>query len=301
MKPSLLILAAGIGSRYGGIKQIDGFGPNDETILEYSIYDAIRAGFEKVNFIIRRDIEEDFKKAFADKFENKIEVSYVFQELTQVPQGINIPTDRKKPWGTGHAILAAAEAIDEPFAVLNADDFYGAQSFKIIYEFLNSLQKNDKNHYCIVGYLLANTLSDYGAVSRAICHTNQDGFLMNIVERTHIDKTNTGIAYKDEQEKLVKVDGDSLVSMNMMGFSTSIFDHLNSYFVEFLQEHSQDIKKEFLLPTVLDNLIRRNTAKIRILKTDAAWFGVTYPEDKEHVQKKLYNLVQSGIYPVKLV
>ena len=299
MKPTLLVLAAGMGSRYGGLKQMDQFGPSGETIIDYSIYDARRCGFEKVVFIIRRDMEEDFKRNMVAKYEDKIEVHLAFQELNDIPAGFKVPAERKKPWGTAHAIWVAHRAVKEPFAVINADDFYGKGSYQILYDFLSE-KDNEALEYCIIGYQLSKTLSEHGHVSRGVCQTDDDGFLQSIVERTKIYKTDGGAQYEDENGALHSIDGNTPVSMNMMGFSPSIFGYLEKYFYDFLKEHGNDPKAEYLLPTVIDRLIREGVARVKVLPTNESWFGVTYKEDKPVVIEKIGQLVAAGMYPSPL-
>jgi dTDP-glucose pyrophosphorylase len=300
MKPSLLILAAGIGSRYGSLKQIDKFGPSGEAIIEYSIYDAIRAGFRKVVFVIRENMGEDFKNFVKDKFQNKIEIYFAYQELNNVPEGILVPPERIKPWGTAHAVLVASDVINEPFTIINADDFYGQGAYKIIYDFLDSHDQSIDSSFCIMGYQLSKTLSDHGYVSRAICETDENENLMDIVERTHIYKTEKGIVYENEEGNPVTVEGNPSVSMNMMGFSPSIFDHLENSFKDFIEKHHNDIKAELYLPYVVNEIIKSDKAIVKVLRTDETWFGVTYKEDKPIVNQKIKALVEEGKYPKSL-
>jgi len=300
MEPSLLVLAAGIGSRYGGLKQTDSFGPYGENIIDYSIFDAIRIGCKKVVFIIREAFESEFKEAITNKFDDQIAVSFAYQELDRVPEGVTVPANREKPWGTAHAVLVAADQINEPFMVINADDYYGADAFKIGYNFLSNLHYQDDKIYCIVGYKLANTLSEYGSVSRAICEMDDMNYLKSLTERTKIFREEDGIYFQDDNGKLIKVSGDTLVSMNLMGFTPSLFRHLESYVEEFIRMHSQDLKKEALLPTLVNEVIHTGNARVKILPTNASWFGVTYQEDKELVRKKIRQLHHKGVYPEKL-
>ena len=297
IKPTLVILAAGIGSRYGGLKQMDRVGPSGETIIDYSIYDAIRAGFGKIVFVIRREIEKDFKEVFIDKLTGKIEIDYVFQEIDMVPPGIDV-SNRKKPWGTGHAILVAEEKVKEPFAVINADDFYGSKSFLTIAEFL----KDDytENEYSMVGYKLDKTLSDHGHVARGVCEENQNGYLNGIVERTNIVRSPEGIMFTDENDNPVYLTGSETVSMNFWGFQPSAFSFLNKYFTEFITENSNHPKKEFFIPIMVMDLIKKGDASVKVLQSGEKWFGVTYKEDKETVMQKLRAKVDSGEYPEKL-
>ena len=298
MKPTLLVLAAGMGSRYGGLKQIDQVGPSGETIIDYSVYDAIRAGFGKVVFIIRRDIEEAFKAAFGNKFSTKIEVEYVFQDLDNLPGGFSVPEGRTKPWGTGHAVLVAKNHIHEPFAMINADDFYGKEGFEVLANFLMSVAPNSDN-FAVVGYKLNNTLSDHGSVNRGEIHTDENGHLTFISERLKIREENGQVVY-EENEKLHPIDAEALVSMNMMGFTPKSFEYFEEFFTEFLKERGTEMKSEFYVPTMLDKAIKEKGSKVEILSSDATWFGVTYKEDKQMVVDKLSELTDNGVYPKSL-
>ena len=300
MEPSLLVLAAGIGSRYGGLKQLDSFGPFGENIIDYSIFDAIRIGCKKVVFIIREEFETDFKGIITNKFEDKIAVSFAYQEMNRIPKGIAVPAKREKPWGTAHAVLVAMDKITEPFMVINADDYYGAESFGIGYNFLLNLDEQDEQNYCIVGYKLANTLSEYGSVSRGICEMDEMNYLKSLTERTKIFRKEDGIFFEDNDGTLTRVQGDTMVSMNLMGFTPSIFCHLESYFENFLHEHIKDLKREALLPTVVNEVVHTGRASVKILPTSSSWFGVTYQKDKELVRKKIMDLHQKGVYPKRL-
>ncbi|MBX2843924.1 MAG: nucleotidyltransferase [Flammeovirgaceae bacterium] len=300
MKPTLLILAAGIGSRYGGIKQMDKFGPSGESIIDYSIYDAIRAGFGKVVFVISPKIESEFKEFFNKKLNGKIATDYVLQEISNVPEGIEVPKDRVKPWGTGHAVMVAKSKINEPFAVINADDFYGSKSFDSISNYLSNLS-SDSTDYCMVGYRLLNTLSDHGFVSRGICTSNKADFLETIVERTHITKDSEGkIEYKEEGKGPISLTGNETASMNLMGFPASFFNHCETYFKDFIKENNQTLKAEFYLPFIVNSLISSGQARMKVLDTPEKWFGVTYKEDKEVAVKKIASLVESKTYPANL-
>jgi UTP-glucose-1-phosphate uridylyltransferase len=300
MKPTLLVLAAGMGSRYGGLKQMDTVGPSGETIMDYSIFDAARAGFGKVVFVIRKDFEQAFRDTFAGRFGNVIEVDFVFQSTDKVPAGSSYNQERTKPWGTNHAVMMAAGTIKEPFAVINADDFYGKESFEILAKFLGEV-KDKKNRYCMVGYRLSNTLSESGAVSRGICEKDSEGNLVSVVERTHIEQLGGTPAYKDENGKMQQLENlDAPVSMNMWGFTPEYFDYSDKYFKEFLAENGQNPKSEFYIPYVIDMLIKSNAATVKVLDTPSKWFGVTYAEDKPGVMMKLNQLVQEGVYPKKL-
>jgi dTDP-glucose pyrophosphorylase len=294
MKPTLLVLAAGMGSRYGGLKQIDPIGPNGEIIIDYSVYDAIRAGFGKVVFVIRRDIETEFKAVVGSRFAGVIEVDYVYQDLDALPAGFSVPEGRVKPWGTAHAILMAKDIIDGPFAVINADDFYGAAGFKVMADHLAQAKDGEWADYCMVGYVLRNTLSEHGTVSRGICRADDDGFLVDVVERTRIRKTgNTAFDEADE----VALTGDEPVSMNLFGFTPSFFDHLDVGFREFLTVQGTEMKSEYYIASPITHLIESNQAKVRLLSSTDAWFGVTYPEDKPSVVASVRKLVDAGAYP----
>ena len=300
MKPTLLVLAAGIGSRYGSLKQIDPIGPGGETIIDYSIYDALNAGFGKVVFIIRREIEEDFKEVFVKKFQKIIPVEYVFQEISRVPQGITIPEGRVKPWGTGHAVMMAAEVIHEPFAVINADDYYGADAFKKMAAYLTAPAHNHPTDYSMVGYLLKNTLSAHGAVSRGVCRLSNDAYLMGITECTNIRQMQGKIAFRAADETEISLPEETIVSMNFWGFMPSFFDHLSLEFAGFIQLNYDQPKAEFYIPTVVDNLIKSGEAKVQVLKSADQWFGVTYKEDKPIVIQKINALIKKGVYPAHL-
>jgi NDP-sugar pyrophosphorylase family protein len=297
MSPTLLILAAGIGSRYGGLKQADGVGPHGEAILDYSIYDAIKAGFGKVVFIIREEIEQDMKRIFFDKWQGKIEIETVFQETSTLPEGFTCPDERARPWGTGHAIWVAKDKIKEPFAVINADDFYSRESFKLASGFLSDLENLLHSRYCLVGYVLKNTLSEHGYVSRAECLTDEKGYLQSITERLKIRREKDVILYLGEDGMKHELQENTIVSMNIWGFMPSLFQYLEEDLVKFLQENLGDLKSEFLLPDVIDRLIKSGRVDIPVLRTDAQWFGMTYKEDREIVGKKLNALVEDGIYP----
>ena len=300
MKPTLLVMAAGIGSRYGGLKQLDGIGPNDETIIDYSIFDAKRAGFGKVVFIIRKNIEEDFKAVIGQKWQDHIPIEYVHQELDLLPDGFSVPEGREKPWGTGHAILMAKEVIHEPFAAINADDFYGKDAFGMLCRYLAQAQDGAQADYSMVGYLLRNTLSDHGSVSRGISHTDADDHLTKVIETHGVERWNGGARYPDASGNYIDLTGNETVSMNMWGFTPSLFDHLESMFVTFLQEHGQEARSEFLIPTVVSHLINTGQATVRVLRCSATWFGVTYREDKPFVQQQVRALVDQGLYPSSL-
>ena len=289
---TLLVMAAGMGSRYGGLKQLDAVGPSDETIIDFSVYDAIRAGYNKVVFIIREDFEKQFKEKISNKYEDKIKVEIVYQDLHDLPNSFSCPKDRSKPWGTGHAILAARNVISEPFAAINGDDFYGRESFKIISGHYSSMNSG----FAMAAFQLDKTLSDYGSVSRGICEQNLNQ-LVTVVETHGIKKSSAGNIECDRDISLL---GNELVSMNMWGFMPSIFDHLEKMFNEFLDENISDLKSEFLIPSVVNDIIEKNIEKVQVLKTKSTWFGVTYIEDKPFVKNQIKELIQTGIYPEKL-
>ncbi|KAF5043128.1 hypothetical protein DSECCO2_505490 [anaerobic digester metagenome] len=300
MKPTLLIPAAGMGSRYGGLKQMAGMGPSGETLMDYSVYDAIRAGFGKVIFIIRRDFETEFRKIFnADRFAGRIEVDYAFQSIEKIPAGFSVNPDRTKPWGAGHALLMAAEMINEPFAVLNSDDFYGYESFSIIAEHLNACNP-DSNEYCMAGFRLGNTLSETGGVSRAICNINNDHELESIFECHRIVKNNLEITGIDESGNTRTLSEGMLVSMNIWGFTPGFMKHSTDLFVDFLNENGMDLKAEFHIPYVVGQLIGCGKAKVIAKETPARWFGVTWPQDREKVVESIKVKVCKGEYPENL-
>lgn len=299
MKPTLLILAAGMGSRYGGLKQVDGLGPNGETIIDYSVFDAIRAGFGKVVFVIRKSIEKDFLEVFGNRFNKLVKVEIAFQELDMLPQGFAVPEGREKPWGTAHAVWVTRHLIDEPFAVINADDFYGYDTFRVLAQEL-SRPNLEKGSYFMVGYKLGNTLSEQGAVSRGICSTNADGFLLNVVERTHIERTGGVVKYEDENGNLVPVDENVPVSMNFWGFTPDFFEYTEKLMSDFFSNQIGNVKAEFYIPTVVNRAIKEGVARCKVLETKASWFGVTYPGDRPQVVAKLKELTGKGEYPSPL-
>ena len=299
-KPILIILAAGMASRYGSQKQTEGFGPNGETIMEYSIYDAIEAGFEKVIFIIRESFANEFKANFEPKLNGKIKTEYVFQSINKYTNGYEINEERIKPWGTAHALLCTKFHVNDPFAVINADDFYGQESFAILADFLRSIE-GKKNEYCMVGYRVGNTLSESGAVSRGVCVVDENQLLQNVVERTHIEEEKGGtINYLDEKGEKVAIDANSPVSMNMWGFTPDYFEYSEQYFKQFLAENGQKLKSEFYIPSAVNNLIVEGKVTCKVLDTTSKWFGVTYAEDRSQVVLKINELVRKGVYPAKL-
>ncbi|MFN8242251.1 MAG: NTP transferase domain-containing protein [Bacteroidales bacterium] len=295
MKPTLLVLAAGMGSRYGGNKQLDQVGPSGETIIDYSIYDAIRAGFGKIVFVIRRDIEDQVKERFVKRLSGKIEIDYVFQEITNLPEGAIVSPERSKPWGTSHAILVTKDKIKEPFGVINADDYYGVDSFKILRDFL--VNDNDPNMYCIVGYKLGNTLSEHGHVNRGVCRADSRGMLSNIVETRQIEKTNDGAVAPGPDGSVIKFTGDEIVSMNLWGFKPSCYKFLGEEFSNFIARSGMDLKSELDIPTSVDKFVKNGQISIKILMSNERWFGVTYREDKPFVVESINKMVSKGIYP----
>ena len=302
MKPTLLILAAGMGSRYGGLKQIDPMGPAGETVMDFSVFDAIRAGFGKVVFVIRRDFEQQFKEQVGSKFEGRIPVEYAFQALDDLPSGFTVPEGRTKPWGTAHAMLAAESLIKEPCVMINADDFYGQDAYAVIAAYLNTVQSStsDKAQYCMVGFKLSNTLSDHGSVARGVCKVSPDGLLSSVTEMTKIFKTSSGAENREDENAPVALTGNESVSMNFWGFTPDFFGHLRAAFLEFLQARGQELKSECYVPFVVDSLIQEGKAEVRVLPTSSKWFGVTYPEDKQVVVDSIKALTENGDYPSPL-
>lgn len=298
-KPTLLILAAGLGSRYGGIKQMDKIGPSGESIIDYSIYDAIRAGFKKVVFVLNRRIISDFKEVYEPKLKGRIESVYVLQETEKLPAGFVCPKDRIKPWGTAHAILAAKDVINKAFAVINADDFYGANAYKTVVEYFNNISSKSTD-YCMVGYQLGNTITEHGSVSRGVCKINAENFLSHIDERTKIQKINKEIGFYQNETEWEILDEKTPVSMNFWGFTPGFFDFLEKGFVKFLSKNINIDKSEYFIPTEVSNLININCARVKVLESDAKWFGVTYKEDKEFVIESIKLLIDQHIYPNNL-
>jgi dTDP-glucose pyrophosphorylase len=302
MKPTLMVLAAGIGSRYGGLKQLDPVGPHGELIIDYSVFDAIRAGFGKVVFVIRRDIEMAFREAIGSRFEGRLPVEYAFQERDALPDGFALPPDRTKPWGTGHAILVAQGKIREPFAVINADDFYGRSGYRILAERLSQAVPGDGSvaDFCMTGFVLRNTLSEHGHVARGICRTGTDGMLANVTECTHIRPRGNGAVYQRDDGHEEPLTGDEVVSMNMWGFTPALFPMLEAAFVEFLRTSGDNPKAECFIPSVVDNLIQAGRARVAVLPSADRWYGVTYREDKPQVEAGIRALVARGEYPAPL-
>jgi NDP-sugar pyrophosphorylase family protein len=299
MKPTLVVLAAGLGTRYGGLKQIDAVGPNGETIIDYALYDAMRAGFGKVVFVIRHYFEDAFKEKIGNRFDNLVETEYAYQELDACLGDFKPPADRGKPWGTGHALLVATDAVDGPFAVINADDYYGTTSFGTILNFITA-EDTSPDDYAMVGYTLRNTLSDYGAVSRGVCQCDEQMFLRKIEELKRIEKYNAGARYFDGNGTPHLLTGDEIVSMNLWGFQPSVFDHFQSSFDRFLKEQGDQDNSELLIPSVTDNLIRRVKATVKVLPTNDTWFGVTYRQDRTIAAECVRKLINQGVYPKRL-
>ena len=303
-KPVLVIMAAGMGSRYGGLKQIDPIDRDGHIIMDFSVYDAVRAGFEKAIFIIKRENEQAFREAIGDRLSRFIQVSYVFQELDNIPEGFTVPEGRVKPWGTGHAVLSCIDEIDGPFVVINADDYYGVRAFQMAYDFLTDPEAEDAaGRYMMVGYRLENTLTENGYVSRGVCVTDDEGYLRGINERTHIEKRGDGAAYtEDEGASWTELPADAAVSMNMWGFSADILEELKKRFVVFMEENLEKnpLKCEFFLPFVVDELLEEKKATVKVLKSADKWYGVTYKEDKPMVMAAVQNLKDQGLYPQKL-
>jgi len=296
-QPTLLVLAAGMGSRYGGLKQLDPMGPHGETLLDYSVHDAIQAGFARIVFVIRRDIEEAFRFSIGRRYEGRIAIDYVFQELGDLPAGYRLPEGRKKPWGTAHAVRAAREAIRGNFAVINADDFYGSDAYQVIAAHFRECDASGRNPLCLVGYPLHHTLSDHGTVNRGVCQT-RDGFLQSVEEVIDIARDrDRAILGSNSAGIEVSLDPECLVSMNFWGFSSSIFETLEEHFRHFLKYDNQGITAEFYIPSFVDRLIRQDHARCQVLKTSSDWFGITYPGDKPFVQKEVLRLIESGQYP----
>ena len=300
MKPTLFVLAAGMGSRYGGLKQLDGLGPNGETIMDYSIFDAIRGGFGKIVFVIRKDFEQDFRDKLLSKYEGHIPTELVFQAIDDLPEGFTCPEDRTKPWGTNHAVLMGKSVINEPFAVINADDFYGRDAFAVMGKWLSELPEGSEGKYSMVGFRVCNTLSENGTVARGVCAKNEAEMLTAVVERTEIMRVDGVISYKDENGEWQPVGEETPVSMNFWGFTPDYFNYSEAQFVDFLKENIDKPKSEFFIPLVVDTLINGGKATCEVLDTTAKWFGVTYAADRPGTVEKIQSLVDAGEYPNKL-
>jgi len=299
MKPTLLVLAAGLGSRYGGLKQIDAVGPNGETIIDYSIYDALTAGFGKVVFVIRHYFEEAFRAKVSSKFDGFVETAYAYQELDSCLGGFEPAARRQKPWGTGHAVLVAEGVISESFAVINADDYYGTDSLRLIAEFIQAGDISSCD-YAMIGYMLKNTLSEYGTVARGVCECDERMFLKRVVERTKVEKTADGARYTDVEGVAHDLSGDKTVSMNLWGFQPSIFEYMRTQFERFLKDYGDRDDAEFFIPSVVDKLIRDDMAAVKVLPTQDTWFGITYPQDKPIAMRCIRKLIDEGVYPERL-
>ena len=295
-KPTLLVLAAGMGSRYGGLKQIDPVGPADETIIDYSIYDAMRVGFGKLVFVIRKDIEQQFKEIVGARFERRIAVEYVFQELDKLPPGCSLPAGRTKPWGTTHAILMAADTIGEPFAAINADDFYGAEAYRLLAQHLTS----GTTDYAMVGFILRNTLSKFGSVARGVCRVDENNHLKSVVEMMKIEPDGGGAKNTDAARQITKLTGEEAVSMNFWGFTPALFPQLKTQFEAFLKKSGGEQKSECYIPSTVNDLVLAGQAKVKVLRTNDSWFGVTYREDRPQVVESIRQLIAQGKYPEKL-
>lgn len=304
MKTTLVVMAAGIGSRFGGgIKQLEPVGPSGEIIMDYSIHDALEAGFDKIVFIIRKDLEKDFKEIIGNRIEKIAEVAYAYQELTALPEGFELPQGRTKPWGTGQAVLSIKGLVDGPFAVINADDYYGKECFQNMHRYMTEKMDTQKRPYdmCMSGFVLSNTLSENGAVTRGVCQANPDGTLKEVVETYEIRQTQEGLFGADDNGNRIRLDGNCLVSMNMWGLPASFLDELERGFPEFLRSVPEgDVKKEYLLPQIIDKLVKSGQASVQILNTPDKWFGVTYKEDKEAVVNAIRGLVDAGVYKKEL-
>ncbi len=302
-KPVLVIMAAGMGSRYGGLKQIDPVDNEGHIIMDFSIYDAKRAGFEKVVFIIKKAIEKEFKAGIGDRISQYMDVEYVYQELDTLPEGFEVPEGRVKPFGTGHAILRCKDVVDGPFAVINADDYYGVHAFQEIYNYLTENEDDEKYHYAMVGYILSNTLTENGYVSRGICEMDKDAFLTGITERTHIEQRDMGVQFtEDDGQTWEDIAADSIVSMNMFGFTASMLKELECRFPEFLEKGLKEnpMKCEYFLPSVVSDLIEEDKADVKVLRSEDRWYGITYKEDKEAVVSAVQKLKDTGVYPQHL-
>jgi len=300
MNPELVVMAAGMGSRYGGLKQLEALGPSGETVMDYSLFDACRAGVKRVVFVIRRELEAAFREKIGAKYERWLEVDYAFQELDLLPQGFEVPAGRTKPWGTAHAVLAAAGKVQAPFLVINADDFYGAHAFRTLADWLKEGQPEDRMAYAMVAFRLANTLSENGSVARGVCLLEEDGQLRGVTEHTGLERDGADVIERGSQGELLRFNGDEPVSMNIWGFRPSLFPELAARFEQFLRTRGTDPKAEFFLPAVIDALLREGKATVQVLQTPERWFGVTYREDREDAAARIRTLVEQGVYPADL-
>ena len=302
MKPTLVLLAAGMGSRYGGLKQLDGLGPNGETIMDYSIYDAIKAGFGKIVFVIRKDFEQEFREKVLSKYEGHIPAKVCYQSLDALPEGFTVPEGREKPWGTNHAVMMAKDLIHEPFCVINCDDFYNRDSFMVIGKFLADLPDNSTNTYAMVGFRVGNTLSENGTVARGVCSKDENDLLTTVVELTEIMRVDGKVSYKDENGEWVAIEDNTPVSMNMWGFTPDYFAHSDAYFKQFLSDpkNQANPKTEFFIPLMVNELVNNGTSTVKVLDTTSKWFGVTYSADRQATVDRIQALVNEGVYPNKL-
>ncbi len=298
---NLVVMAAGIGSRYGGLKQIDPVGPEGEAVLDYSVFDALRAGFDRVIFVIRRDIEDVFRSVLGYRFEARADVRYVFQELGQLPPGFSVPAGRQKPWGTGQALLCAAGQLDGPCAVINADDFYGAESYRLLADFLRApAPTSGPDVYAMAGYQLQSTLSAHGTVARGVCSTDAEGYLASVEELTAIDRGPEGVRHREPDGSFRHLSGREVVSLNCWGFAPSIGPHLRRLFAVFLAQNAGDLKAEFYIPAAVNDLIKEGKARVKVLPTTASWFGITYQQDRPFVTESIRALIRAGAYPDRL-
>ena len=301
IKPTLIVMAAGMGSRYGGLKQLDPVGPNGEIILDYSVYDALRAGFGKVVFVIKEEFEQTFRGQVGTTIGKHCETAYVFQKIQDVPPDFVIPPDRKKPWGTGHAVLSCKDVVHTPFAVINADDFYGRASYQVLCDYLKNAQDRAEVYdYCMVGFVLENTLTEHGHVARGVCSLDEKGFLIGIRERTRVERFENAVRYTEDGETWVEIPNNTIASLNMGGFTPSFFAELEAHFRSFLQENGHNIKAELFLPAVVGSLIKAKKARVQVLATSERWFGVTYQQDKPRVKQAIQDLIRRGDYPERL-
>lgn len=299
MKPTLYILAAGMGSRYGGLKQLDGLGPSGETIMDYSVYDALRAGFGKIVFVIRHDFEQEFRDKIISRYEGHVPIEVVFQDIDNLPEGFKAPEGRTKPWGTGHAVLMGKDVIREPFGVINADDYYGADGFRVLADFLKNAE-GKKGEWCMVGFNISNTLSENGGVSRGYCQVDENGLLTSVTECHGIERRGDGLIQVDSEGKEIPFPADAAVSMNMWGFTPDYFDYSEKAFIEFLREHGNELKSEFYIPTVVNDLIHAGKVTLKVEPTTSRWFGVTYAADRATTVAEFKKLTDAGLYPTPL-
>ncbi len=301
-KATLVVMAAGMGSRYGGLKQIDPVGPNSEVILDYSVYDAVKAGFDKIVFVIKHEIEEDFKNIMAGKLDGIVDVEYAYQDINNLPEGFSVPEGRVKPWGTGHAVFSCKDAVNGPFAVINADDYYGRETFRLIYDELTKEKKDSsKYQFCMVGFRVENTLTENGSVARGVCQTDKEGYLTEIVERTKIVKDGEKIAFTEDGETWTEIPEGTTVSMNCWGFSTEMMHELEARFAAFLTKNKDNMLKcEYFLPFVVDDLLKEGKAEVKVLSTNEKWYGVTYKEDRPVVVSAIKEKIEQGVYPENL-